>query len=131
MAYSPTEWHNGDIISAEKLNKLENGVANGSASSGLFPITLTWNADWSIATLNKTFSEIKTALQSGLFPFVTSVSEDSGSYSLDIYSLEQIGIDTEGCSIVITIVDAGAQSLNVYYFNGMSLDSIPTYNSNA
>lgn len=28
MAYSPTEWQTGDIISAEKLNKLENGVAN-------------------------------------------------------------------------------------------------------
>lgn len=28
MAYEPTEWKNGDIITAEKLNKIENGIAN-------------------------------------------------------------------------------------------------------
>ena len=28
MAYTPTEWKTGDIVTAEKLNKLENGLAN-------------------------------------------------------------------------------------------------------
>lgn len=28
MAYTPTVWANGDVITADKLNKLENGVAN-------------------------------------------------------------------------------------------------------
>ena len=28
MAYNPTEWKSGDVISAEKLNKLEGAVAN-------------------------------------------------------------------------------------------------------
>lgn len=28
MAYTPTEWKNGDIITADKLNKLEQGVQN-------------------------------------------------------------------------------------------------------
>lgn len=28
MAYEPTTWSNGDVISAEKLNKLEQGVKN-------------------------------------------------------------------------------------------------------
>ena len=28
MGYTPTEWVNGDVITAEKLNKLENGVAS-------------------------------------------------------------------------------------------------------
>ena len=28
MAYTPTVWSNGDVITADKLNKLENGVAN-------------------------------------------------------------------------------------------------------
>ena len=27
MAYTPTEWACGDTITAEKLNKLENGLA--------------------------------------------------------------------------------------------------------
>ena len=29
MAYTPTNWQTGDTITAEKLNKLENGVASG------------------------------------------------------------------------------------------------------
>ena len=28
MAYTPTTWNNGDLITAEKLNKLEQGVKN-------------------------------------------------------------------------------------------------------
>lgn len=28
MAYTPTTWNNGDVITAEKLNKLEKGVQN-------------------------------------------------------------------------------------------------------
>lgn len=27
MAYTPTKWNDGDVITAEKLNKLEQGVA--------------------------------------------------------------------------------------------------------
>ena len=27
MSYTPTNWQTGDIITAERLNKLENGVA--------------------------------------------------------------------------------------------------------
>lgn len=28
MAYDPTTWQTGDVITAEKMNKLEKGVAN-------------------------------------------------------------------------------------------------------
>lgn len=28
MAYAPTNWNDGDLITAEKLNKLEQGVQN-------------------------------------------------------------------------------------------------------
>lgn len=28
MAYEPTTWNKGDVITAEKMNKLEQGVAN-------------------------------------------------------------------------------------------------------
>ena len=32
MAYTPTEWSKGDIITAEKLNNIENGISNNLAS---------------------------------------------------------------------------------------------------
>lgn len=31
MAYTPTEWETGDVITAEKLNKMESGIAANSA----------------------------------------------------------------------------------------------------
>ena len=131
MAYSPTEWKTGDVISAEKLNKLENGVAGGGGggSSGLFPITLTWNADWSTASLNKTFAEIKTAIESGLFPYVTSIS-DASEYALSIYALQQIyGSDSEGWTAVLTVIDESGGQDNIYSFTGVSLSSYPYYNA--
>lgn len=30
MSYEPTNWKTGDVVTSAKLNKLENGVANGS-----------------------------------------------------------------------------------------------------
>ena len=30
MAYTPTEWQTGDVVTAEKLNKLENGIMSGA-----------------------------------------------------------------------------------------------------
>lgn len=31
MSYTPTEWKDGDIITAEKLNKLENGISTSAS----------------------------------------------------------------------------------------------------
>lgn len=39
MAYTPTEWKNGDVITAEKLNKLEEGVANEQ----VFCFNISWD----------------------------------------------------------------------------------------
>ncbi len=34
MAYTPTTWASGDIISTEKLNKIEQGIVEASSSGG-------------------------------------------------------------------------------------------------
>lgn len=36
MAYNPTVWQTGDIVTAEKLNKLENGLANVDVGGGYY-----------------------------------------------------------------------------------------------
>ena len=30
MAYEPTQWRSGDTITSERLNKMEQGIANGT-----------------------------------------------------------------------------------------------------
>ena len=49
MAYTPTVWANGDVITADKLNKLENGVANeqvGPAGPAGSAATVTVGSSW-------------------------------------------------------------------------------------
>ena len=83
MSYIPTNWAAGDIVTAEKLNKIENGIVSG----GLPSVTSTDNGDvltvvegaWAKATptgggggvlvvhetngaLDKTWSEINEAV---------------------------------------------------------------------
>lgn len=41
MAYTPTVWENGDVITAEKLNKAENGIA-AAAAAGIVPLSFTY-----------------------------------------------------------------------------------------
>ncbi len=65
MAYIPTEWETGDIITAEKLNKAEQGIAN--ASDEVFVIKATYSFDGGVpsATLDRTLSEILSAVDAG------------------------------------------------------------------
>lgn len=55
MAYEPTIWKKGDIISSTKLNKLENGVAN----NGILVVNITGTSQQTV--LDKTWQEIHDA----------------------------------------------------------------------
>ena len=66
MSYIPTEWKTGDIVTAEKLNKLEEGVASGGGGGGVLRITMTQVED--VAYLDKTYEDITTALNQGIWP---------------------------------------------------------------
>lgn len=68
MAYVKTTWQTGDVITAEKLNKMEDGI---EAGQGFF-ISGTWSEvsgeHW--YTFDKTFTEIKAAMDAGIMPVV-------------------------------------------------------------
>lgn len=57
MSYTPTNWETGDTITAEKLNKLEQGVANAGGSTG-GGVLVVHDVD---GTLDKTWQEIMDA----------------------------------------------------------------------
>lgn len=61
MSYTPTNWETGDTITAEKLNKLEQGVANAGGSTG-GGVLVVHDVD---GTLDKTWQEITDAMLSG------------------------------------------------------------------
>ena len=64
MSYTPTEWQRGDIVTSQKLNKLEQGVAN-AGGGGVFYVTMVIAGEDPII-LNKTWKEIRDAAQSSL-----------------------------------------------------------------
>ncbi len=68
-AYEPTTWADGDIITAEKLNKLETGIANeqegpagpaGPAGLGIKGLALT-TTDGKVTAGTVTFTDDTTA----------------------------------------------------------------------
>lgn len=83
MAYEPTNWKTGDVVTSAKLNKLENGVAN--AGSGVLVANATGDET---LTLDKTWQEIHDAMPlvvvsyaaQGLVGFVTMLGYRDGVY---------------------------------------------------
>lgn len=63
MAYEKQTWVTGEVITKEKLNHMEDGIANGGSGIFLFSFT-----DVQTMTLNKTWNEMKSALESNLLP---------------------------------------------------------------
>lgn len=60
MSYEPTNWENGDIITAEKLNKIENGI-EAINDSDLFICKISIEYPSMVVTCSKTYSEIDEA----------------------------------------------------------------------
>lgn len=57
MAYTKTNWKDGDVISAEKMNKIEQGIEDAGASSG--------SGDVFVVDSSTPFTEMYQAVQSG------------------------------------------------------------------
>lgn len=77
MSYNKTTWATGDIVTAEKLNNIENGIVNNN----IYMVSVISNVDESTEdetlTLNKTWQEIFDAAQSGrLVKFTHTIVEE-------------------------------------------------------
>lgn len=81
MSYEPTVWKDGDLVTSAKLNKLEQGVANGVTNGVNFEIINMELSDQGKPSLDKTAGEIIDILKSGkhiLVIFTPEPSSDSG-----------------------------------------------------
>lgn len=77
MNYEKTTWQNGDIITAEKLNNIENGIAN--ISNKISTITFTyhedenlpyWTCDWELQKLTALLSMTLDSEMIANLPFI-------------------------------------------------------------
>lgn len=112
--YNKTTWSTGDTITAEKLNNMEDGIASGG---GAFVITATtdYTGEVPVTTLNKTWNEIKTAIDGGQ---VAIIVESEETYT--------------GCEFVVSVVRMDAyfvyaQSNDTRAYMTNSADGYPSY----
>lgn len=80
MSYTPTEWATGDVITADKLNNMEQGIVGGQE---LFIIHATGLAGYGNSqtqpTLDKTYEEITSAYNAGkILAVIGDVVNSSG-----------------------------------------------------
>lgn len=113
VSYTPTVWETDDIITAEKLNKIENGVKDANSTE---IIVYNFEVDDGAVDADDDVETVLTKLQSGSV-CIAKIGVDSGVYKA------LLGYKTNNNEVfaeIIKIVTAGAGSLtvNVYKISG-------------
>ena len=114
MSYEKQTWAYKDEITAEKLNHIEDGIADASQSGGgSEPLIVNINYDESTdtETLDKTWQEIDDAIAQGRQVLIASASPSGGAHMLFpvlsteitlklTYIVRYIGTSLDGASLV-------------------------------
>lgn len=67
MAYTKQTWQNGDTITAEKLNHMEDGIGAPIPGGCLYITVTDIDSGNNTATLDKTFEEINNAFNNNMY----------------------------------------------------------------
>lgn len=118
MAYEKQTWVTGEVITKEKLNHMEDGIANGGSS--YFRVNVT-SANFNY-TLDKTWAEIKNAVDSGMIVMPVDADEAGTDFQYLFY----IGYDDlEDVYVVSTVRFLGPTPTNLE-FTTSDPDGYPT-----
>ena len=113
MSYTKQTWVTGDTITAEKLNHIEDGVAD---SGSVFNINVT--EEGTTWTMNKTWNEIKNAFLSGKMLVVSLPNGIDEKYTTVVEIRTQVN-DSQ------YYVDTASSN----YFCALSADGYPEENA--
>lgn len=126
MAYNPTEWETGDVITAEKLNKAEEGIAAASP----FIIHIVVDEATEAVSLDQTYGAILAAQLAGkycpviqpevpdIFPaapygFVYKTYESNGSYIVEVACEKSTIAETQVAIVLSTFACSSADDYPV------------------
>ena len=108
MSYNKTTWANGDVITAEKLNNIESGVEE--ANSPLV-VNFTWDSEEQVGRTDKTFGEIRTALENGRLVGIKNMTDDSNGLSVSFYIIHGITYNVSEGEFANGTVEAASQNI--------------------
>ena len=138
MAYTPTTWNTGDDVTATKLNKIENGIAN--AGSALIVTSSVVNGT---DTMDKTVQEIYDAFTSGTpvyykyvygnpatdYVTTTWLAPITAIFTYDSANMIRIAVNRPVYrSTTISSIN-NAMSPSVMTFQASGMNSYPTFHS--
>ena len=96
MSYTKTNWKDGDVISAEKMNKIEQGIADAGTSGGsggVLGVAVTYNDKG--GTFSRTWQEIYDTMDNGGF-VVIYMKDANGTIVTTVDTIECGHNDGEG-----------------------------------
>lgn len=111
MSYTPTNWQTGDIVTAEKMNKIEGGIQ----SSGALVVPIEWNDGRN--QLQAPAQTIVDAMVNGrpVFAYTSHSAEDS---SANWYiGLVCSASGAYGYQIVFLYINGAGMHVDIKYFH--------------
>ena len=123
MPYAKQTWTNGDVITEEKLNHMEDGIGVGDNVI----VSITYDAEQGINLLNRTWREIKDYLLQGKTVYADISEEDEVSF----YFYREIVVgalkmeNQEDYRIITVITTSGSDQVVKRVYYAQAPDSYP------
>lgn len=122
MAYTPTEWVTGDVITAVKLNKAEAGIQAANAIAGAVMIPISWEGN--VATLAASYNDIVDHKDSVVIAVEDLVDDDG---SVTYYYLTVCYVESDTYYATFIGCEGGASTLTVLQFAAAADDAPLTF----
>jgi hypothetical protein len=123
MAYTKTNWKDGDVISAERMNKIEKGIEDaGSSGSGEFIVTFTYTTYTNSWKCDSNNTDIYNAHLSGM-DIKYYVIGDGDYQPLNAYGRMRNVSNTYCETELFSFMDSGSFPY-IYYYIALSEDEI-------
>lgn len=119
MSYTKNTWANGDIITAAKLNNMENGIADAGGFDAIFKCNSAYLNDIDEVTLEKGTYETLAAkflAEKPVTALVYGCHEDNGDFYSTTFCVQKVMYDSyvEGDPVIVVTFTAFSYSVDGY-----------------
>jgi len=128
MSYEPTTWKTGDVITANKLNKIEQGIAAIGdtpvvTDHPIIVVNATMNG--TTVTLGKTWQEIHDAFEAGKLVFISYMAPSGEEEDSTLWYVVDTYLDEDTCYVG---AKTGSTSIAIW-FKASSANGYPSRNT--